>query len=374
MIRTLNHFQLWLFIFFVILFLFPTLILVFFGFSFLILLEPIFRYYYRRKYKLKTSPTKDKLVIETKDGFKISIHRTKPIKLKQNSIPVILCHGLVANYQFMDLDKRHSLAEFLAEEGYDVFNVSLRGTLTSEHPKGKKDHSIDDHINDIEQIIEKVLDTTKKKQIHWVGHSMGAMILFCYLASREKIKSNKIKSFVSLGGPGVLFNIPPTVARILCNYTNFFQKFDLILLGRIFIPLMNLIPSKLIKYYYSPELSEKSIIKKALYSLENIPGSMIKQFMQSVMLGGEIHSLDKKINYSKNFSKITTPSLFFSGSRDVVVPIHSSKFVYERIKSKSKKFVELSKENGTGNYGHVCMVLGENARKEVFEKIKIFLR
>lgn len=373
MIRTLNHFQLWLFLFFVILLLFPTLILVFIGFSFLILLEPIFRYYYRRKYKLKTTP-KDKLILETKDGFIISIHRTKPIKLKQNSIPIILCHGVIANYQFMDLDKRHSLAEFLAECGYDVFNVSLRGTSTSKHPNGNKDHSIDDHINDIELIIEKVLDTTGKKQIHWVAHSMGAMILFCYLASRDKNKTKKIKSFVSLGGPGVLYNIHPSVARILYNFANFFQKFDLILLGRIIIPLMNLVPTKLIKSYYSPELTEKSIIKKALYSLENIPASMIKQFMQSVILGGEIHSLDKKLNYSENFSKITTPALFFSGSRDVVVPIHSSKFVYDRIQSKTKKFIELSKENGTGNYGHVCLVLGENARKEVFEKIKTFLK
>jgi pimeloyl-ACP methyl ester carboxylesterase len=373
MIHTFNHFQLWLLVLILIILFIPMLGIIFFVFSFLILLEPIFKIYYKRKYKLKTKP-KECIKVFTKDGFIISIHRTRPEKIDKKKLPVLLCHGVIANYKFMDLDKKNSIAEFLSEQGYDVYNVSLRGTSSSEHPKGRMDHSIDDHISDIELIIEKVLEITNQKQVHWIGHSMGALILFCYLAIAESKKSNKVKSFVSLGGPGVLYNIYPAVARILNEYANFFQKFDLVFLGRIFIPLMNLIPTRLIKSFYSPELSEKSIIKKALYSLENIPKSMIKQFMQSVILGGEIHSLNKKINYSEKFSRIKQKALFISGSRDLVVPIHSSKYVFEKISSKEKRFIYLTKENGTGNYGHVCLVLGENAKKDVFEEILKFLK
>ena len=351
----------------IILIFIPALILL------LLFLQPFLKRYYRKKYKVQS--TSDEVHrFFTADGFQISIYRNKPKQIKKNSLPIILCHGIITNHAFMDMDKKHSLANYFEEQNYDVFTVSLRGTHSSEHPSGNVDHSIDDHIADIRLIIDKVLEISGKKQIHWVGHSMGALILYCYLSICKPIESTKVKSFISLGGPGNLYTIHPTLAKLGLKYLSLVKKIDIVKFIHLFLPLINFLPKSFSEYSYTPQMTERYSMKKMLYALENIPESMIKQFLQSVQLGGSIFSLDKKINYSDRFSKINCPIYFISGNYDIVVPTHSLKFVFDKVSSKIKKFTLVSKENFSGNYGHPCLILGKNAHLEIFPLLSDFIR
>ena len=340
-------------------------------FVFILCLHPILKPFVVRKYKLDHE-AEEIHQIKTKDGFVLSLHRTKPKSNIKQKTPIVLCHGIITNHYFMDLDNKHSLANYLAEKGFDVFNLSLRGTHSSKNPKGEVDHSIDDFIEDIDLVVTEVCKITSSKQVDWVGHSMGAMILYCFLSSYPSLKTKKIRKFTSLAGPGNLHNIHPTLAKIGLKYIHFLEKIDLFKLAILIIPYINLLPISFRKFSYTPQMTEKSTIKKMLYGLENIPRSLIKQFLQSVLLRGEIHSLDQKINYTRNFKKIKTPGLFIGANFDVVVPSHSVEYVYDKVSSKQKKFVYISKDEFSGDYGHACLVLGENAKEDIFPLIYNF--
>jgi poly(3-hydroxyalkanoate) synthetase len=337
----------------------------------MLVLHPILKPFVVRKYKLDHE-AEEIYKITTKDGFILSLHRTKPKTKLAKKIPIILCHGIITNHYFMDLDNKHSLANFLAEKGFDVFNLSLRGTHSSKHPKGEMDHSIDQFIEDIDLVITEVCKITSSKQVDWVGHSMGAMILYCFLAVYPNAKTKKIRKFTSLAGPGNLHNIHPTLAKLGLKYIHILEKIDLCKLAILIIPYISFIPISFRKFSYTPQMTEKSTIKKMLYGLENIPKSLIQQFLQSVLLRGEIHSLDQKINYTRNFKNIKTPALFIGANFDVVVPSHSVEYVYDKISSKEKKFIYISKEEFSGDYGHACLVLGEKAREDIFPLIYKF--
>ena len=41
--------------------------------------------------------------------------------------PVVLCHGISSNARFWDLAPDRSLADWLVAQGYDVWNLDLRG-------------------------------------------------------------------------------------------------------------------------------------------------------------------------------------------------------------------------------------------------------
>ncbi|MCK4850892.1 MAG: hypothetical protein KAT11_06050, partial [Phycisphaerae bacterium] len=64
---------------------------------------------------------------ETSDGWRLQVDRYQPTKPDPANNPVVLCHGLSYNNRFWDLTKKTSLARYLAERGYDVWTVSLRG-------------------------------------------------------------------------------------------------------------------------------------------------------------------------------------------------------------------------------------------------------
>ena len=46
--------------------------------------------------------------------------------------PVVLCHGISSNHFFWDLEPGRSLALYLQERGYDVWNMDLRGHGSAE--------------------------------------------------------------------------------------------------------------------------------------------------------------------------------------------------------------------------------------------------
>ena len=87
-----------------------------------------------------------------------------------------------------DLDADHSIARLLARRGFDVWIPSLRGTGDSEHrtqvgtsPEG---FDFDAYaLRDLPAIIGYVREKTNGREVRYIGHSMGGMILYAYLSS-----------------------------------------------------------------------------------------------------------------------------------------------------------------------------------------------
>lgn len=311
----------------------------------------------------------------TKDGWNLAIHRHKPHKPIAGAMPVILVHGIITNKYFMDLDTDHSLAYYLKTIGYDVYAVSLRGCGESYIESENENFSFDDMVDkDVPAIITEVCNISGKTKINWVAHSMGAMIMYSYLGISPKKEKDKVKSFVSLGGPGNLAHSSPVIGKIALKYISFSKRVDIKLLAKFILPFVSLFNSPLKEIFYNPQVTPKNTVKKMLVGIENIPDGLMLQMLDWVAKGGDIVSVDKKYNYTERQTQITCPILFIAGGYDNVATPSSLKSVYEKVNSKYKEFHIISESEGfSGDYGHACLVMGKNAKKEIFPLIETFL-
>ncbi|MFN7974377.1 MAG: alpha/beta fold hydrolase [Acidobacteriota bacterium] len=138
----------------------------------------------------------------TTDGVTLAMKR-----YKSGGTPVILCHGIVQNQACMDLAvPGSSLAVYLADHGYDVWDANLRshgkGTYKS-GSSGNWDWSIDEFAAfDVPAIVNKVKSATGKKPF-WIGHSMGGMVAYGYLQG-VKIQNVKVDEVWGWGWCGPL--------------------------------------------------------------------------------------------------------------------------------------------------------------------------
>src|SRR5215471_16390461 len=101
------------------------------------------RFYYR----LRRPPPK-LLRQRCSDGWKLGVHY-RPAARRCFAEPVLLCHGVAANYLNFDFDPPFSLAHVLAERGFDCFSVDWRGSGASRRSPGRlpwASYSVDDHI------------------------------------------------------------------------------------------------------------------------------------------------------------------------------------------------------------------------------------
>ena len=162
---------------------------------------------YIRTYGAKSTET---YYFDTEDGWRLAIHHYPPekqVRSIDNRAPIILCHGLGYNSNFWVLDEEINFARYLSNRGYDVWVLSLRGSGLSTKPglsivknimdvrrgelrnmsfrPSQLNWNIDQYINyDIPATLNFVTEKTGKKQVVWIGHSLGGMIMYAYLDSK----------------------------------------------------------------------------------------------------------------------------------------------------------------------------------------------
>lgn len=124
-----------------------------------------------------------------------------------------------------------SLSRWLAANGYDTWSCDLRGVLDSASPgnsgRDRWGWSVDDHLlSDIPALIGYILEHAQCEQLHWIGHSMGGILLLCYCALHG---SDQVASGVA--------------AAAALDYSGFSSRYDLIVPLRELGRLMRRIPS-----------------------------------------------------------------------------------------------------------------------------------
>jgi pimeloyl-ACP methyl ester carboxylesterase len=124
----------------------------------------------------------------TPDGWRLALHRHRPRSVR-TAMPVILCGGFSCNRYFIDYDDRYSLARFLARTGFDAWVLELRGRGLS-HPTAACRRpgrwTFDDLATiDVRAAVDHVAQATGR-EVAWVGHSMGGMVLYAYLGTHAR--------------------------------------------------------------------------------------------------------------------------------------------------------------------------------------------
>lgn len=351
----------------------------------------------------------------TEDGWKIALKR---ISGGSGKPPVILCHGLSYNDRFYSLSPSTSLPAYLAQNGYDVWIVSLRGSGSSTKwayklvQRGMEGYEIykstqegegteqligaalggikllselaqdqltnvsgnpkyanwvlDDYsFKDVPAVLKYVRNATGQRKVYWVGHSMGGIVMLCYLI---KNSDPDIAGLVTVGSQ---LTMPP--GKIVQTYIEQLQ----------FLRLMELQgdSSKIAKakeiaqatsddMFYNPYNRDPQIASM-LHSIGSDTPSVgvLGQYLELVS-SGELKTYNNTFNFSNYASKITVPYLIMGGGADELAPPQVQQFLYQHVSSKDKTLDILGTSNGYSiNYGHNDSLVSMRAAQEVYPRI-----
>ncbi len=322
-----------------------------------------------RYYKVEGRP--DSVIFATtEDGWKIAISRYFAVPKKgrkKKRLPVVLCHGLSGNHVNWDISKRLSVARTIARSGYEVFSIDLRGAGYSEYPgwlsSKSWDWDFETYLNmDIPAALNKVLEVTGEKKVHYVAHSMGGMFAYAFLQTNL---AKKIKSTTILASPTRFDQFRP-----LLKMSWWFRIKPVFYIGTLAkaAAFLGELSQTIQKYGGNLELSKGHVALAQANTVENVPSSLMSQFIGWVKEGKMF--LSDEQNVMDGFPKIKTPTLFIVGSSDQTVIPASVREAYEAFGSSKKEFHILGPEHGNlAEYGHQSVQFGRFADREVYPLI-----
>jgi len=335
----------------------------------------------------------------TEDGWDIAINRYSVAGATQQECKaaVILCHGFNFNSKFWDIDKRVSLARFLAKNGYDVWAPSLRGSGMSSKPALSRIRSlvkfevmdlpnmfmkapldmikfgwtIDDHIyKDLPAIIDFVKKKSGFDKIYWIGHSMGGIVMFGYLETKGQ---NNVAGFIPIGSMAVIpepltphlrtiANQKPLLTASLLINTTMASQLRNLTLGTIKNPIEDML-------FESENMYDDVIYRLFRLGIDDTSTGVVTQFSDSIKAGSMLSS-DARYSYTKNLNRVTVPILIMGGSADGFVTKKAMRDAYDLVSSEDKSILIFSKGQGySTDYGHCDLLLGKNSEMEVYPVI-----
>ncbi|MCB1175201.1 MAG: alpha/beta hydrolase [Leptospiraceae bacterium] len=305
----------------------------------------------------------------TKDGWNVAMHFHRPDYPRPGAYPVILCHGIAVNKFGVDLDRAHSLAYYLKQNGFPVFVLSLRGVGKSYHSSKHRyqDFSFDDLVTqDVPAVIQRACELTGAPKINWVGHSMGAMIAMGYMGQRLPL-TERIACLVNLGGPGKLDHARQTLWGMLSKYPWMNQIVDFRFGAQVISPISGRITTPFEELVFNRENVNAHTIRRMMKNgIENIAKGLATQMMGWIQRGDEV-TLDGNWRYRDGFQFIKAPALFVAGSRDHIAVPAAVQFAYENCGSKVKDFIVLGLDSSAQvEYCHTGLVLGDYAIEDVY--------
>lgn len=346
---------------------------------------------------------------ETSDNWSLQVDRFQPDDPDPSANPVVLCHGLSYNNRFWDLTEKVSLARHLAAAGYDVWSVSLRGAGRSDQPLasvGRKllagsiqpgffteahkrklggaafsDYSVDDHISyDVPAVIRLVKEKTGAKKVHWIGHSMGGMVMFAYLATHAQEAAKDVDTFVAVSVPMVMFHPLNKAMQLQVDHAGALKA------GNVFVSTSyDAFVAKVLGKLAPPTGSESLFLNRdnvddgVLRLLAHLAQESISpgQLAQLLAMAAEenFYSQDRKVNYTALLDRVTTPTLFMVGQLDNMASVGAVKFAYRQVSSQDKAYRLFARINGDrADYGHDDIIIGKHAGKEVYPVILNWLK
>ncbi|RJP61494.1 MAG: alpha/beta fold hydrolase [Candidatus Auribacter fodinae] len=352
----------------------------------------------------------------TDDNWKIALKR---INFGGNGKPpVIMCHGLSYNDRFYGLNPQANLAQYLANEGYDVWIVSLRGSGSStkwaykmvEHGlEGYQIYKLADeeqwagaaingigllinmaesqmtnltadprYINwvlddyadrDIPAVLKYVRSATGQQKVLWVGHSMGGIIMLIYLINNH---DPDIAGLVTVGSQ---LTMPP--GQVAAAYIQQMQYLRLMEIAGNSVEMeraKKIAQETADDLFFNPANRDPQTAAM-LHSIgSDTPAvGVLGQYLE-LMASGELKTYDNTFNYAQNASRVNVPYLMMAGASDQLAPPSTQQFLYNNVSSSDKTKIILGPQEGFSiDYGHNDSIISLRAVQEVYPIISNWL-
>ncbi|HJL16317.1 MAG TPA: alpha/beta fold hydrolase [Sandaracinaceae bacterium LLY-WYZ-13_1] len=287
---------------------------------------------------------------------------------------VILVHGYAQNRYTWHSSKR-SFVNYLADDGWDVFNVDLRGHGRSRRFGAPFPRTMDDYIReDLPLFVREARELSGQDRVFLVGHSMGGLISYFGGATRVR---DQVSGIVSLGSPYVfgqgsalLFGLRELAAAV--RFTGLLDAnpaLPLRIVGRHLNRRKTIWNARLIPLpirAWAPDTVEPDVLEE--YLRRTFDRSTLAVALDIFRAGRDkgFKSADGMIDYSTAFEILDRPLLVVAGTEDGLAPPASVRPAYERSRSSDKTYRAFP-------YGHIDLVVGKEATRTVWPLIRNWL-
>ncbi|MFC1611812.1 alpha/beta fold hydrolase [Myxococcota bacterium] len=315
-----------------------------------------------------STPT-ERIGVRTPDGLGLVIHRVRHAGRKPGPA-VMMVHGLGANRHAFHFPGR-SLAEYLAEHGFDCFIPELRGHGLSERRGFAWD--MDDYLEgDLPIIIDTIREKSGQEKVHWIGHSMGGILLFCYgiLHSDAPILSGTAvgaaldytrgKSWFS-----PMLRLEPVLKRIPAVPFGTFTH--------LVAPLTGRYPDPLTKLNFWPSNIEPEMVRRAYATVfHTIPVPLLESLAGALGPRGLVNR-DRSISFLERAGSYQIPTRLLAGSKDMQAPARTVQHTASLFGGPTEVRVFGREHGEMDEYGHWDLLIGRLAFEEVWPDILSWL-
>jgi polyhydroxyalkanoate synthase subunit PhaC len=274
---------------------------------------------------------------------------------------VLTIHGYGQNRYAWHLPSR-SLVNYLAHEGYDVFNLDLRGHGRSRHLGAHPPRDLSDYVReDVPAAIEEVQELSGHRQVFLMGHSLGGLISY---AAAPAI-ADSIAGIITLGSPYQFTR----GSRFLAFLGWAMLSLDNPSLSQLHLPLKGLGEAmRLARSFiespvfplpirgYAPGSIEPRVLGEHMSLAMDIGSIAVMRslFLRAAEARASGHRLGVLYGYASAFEALDKPLLIIAGSFDKLAPPEAVRPAYERSSSSDKTYRVFPR-------GHIDIVVGRDA-------------
>ncbi len=309
--------------------------------------------------------------VHTPDGWHLEVRRYRnPATHDPSRRPVLFVPGYAMNTFILGYHPSGaSMVEYLVEHGYDVWTANLRSQGASRPASGRKERFGLGELSlvDLPAVIRFVRGVTGADRLDVVGCSLGASILYAYLAHHPI--DHGLGSLIAVGGPLRWESVHPLLKLAftsgrLAGAIPFARTRDL---ARVALPLVRKVPRVLSIYMNAREV-DLSSADQLVNTVED-PIPWINRQVARWVQQGDLRV--RGVNVSHALEQIDLPLLCVYANSDGIVPPRAATSVMRSLGSTDATALEI----GTPErwYAHADLFIGPRAQEEVFHPMATWL-
>jgi lysosomal acid lipase/cholesteryl ester hydrolase len=316
----------------------------------------------------------ERLSADTADGWQLTLARYRPPGPSQK-YPLVLSHGFAGSGLIYDLGRRWSLARFLAEAGFEVFCVDLRGRRRS-WPGGESNRSLqwsfDDFVfSDLPAAMDAACEASGAESAFWLGMEMSGQVVYAAAISGT---ATRVRGAVTFGSPA----LTPASAKVpgvtSAPRGRRHGRVPFRTGARPAGPVLAYGRSKQLESSF--RMAHTDPLPVARYFRNGIPDESVvlaDQFTDWVK-NGVMRSLDGATVWSDRLGEVRLPLLLLAAASDLQRPPASVEATATEVGGDDVTFVRVGTKEGFGvDYGHDDLLVCDEARKDVFPLVRDWL-
>ena len=288
---------------------------------------------------------------------------------------VLLIHGFAQNRYTWHLSMR-SFVNFLADAGFDVYNLELTGHGRSREYGTAPPTSFDDYVSDTASVIAALPEWSGVERTFLIGHSLGGAVCYAVAPQIEE----RVAGIVTIGGI-FRFGSNPTT-RLLANILGAITR-----VGPWIEELDVGMPSGFLGKFIADRVHTADNLSRHFPIAGWVPGSTEVDVLRERLLRGfdwiglrvllEMMSWAadrgfedvKGRSYEDAFAELDLPLLVVAGDRDRMLPPADARPAYDLSRAADKTYKLFSPVREEVHWGHLDLVMGKDAPRFVWPYI-----